>query len=77
MKFRMINPIVYGFAKWLKHLSPSQCAEVLIKLVNLLIEDTSPKENLQFLFELENRLYPLEGRASVEYGNRIHINIGI
>ena len=72
MKFRMANLIIYGFAKWLKHLSPSQCAEVLIKLVNLLIKDTSSKRTLQFLFELENRLYPLEGRASIEYGNGIH-----
>jgi ubiquinone/menaquinone biosynthesis C-methylase UbiE len=68
----MTNLIVYGFAKWLKHLSLPQCAEVLTKLVNLLIKDTSPKKTLQFLFELENCLYPLEGRASIEYGNGIH-----
>lgn len=72
MKFRMTNIIVYGFAKWLKHLSLPQCAEVLTKLVNLLIENTSSKKTLQFLFELENRLYPLEGKASIEYGHGIH-----
>ena len=72
MKFRLTNIIIYGLAKCLKQLSPSQCAEVLTKLVNLLIKNTSPKRTLQFLFELENRLYPLEGRASIEYGNGIH-----
>jgi ubiquinone/menaquinone biosynthesis C-methylase UbiE len=41
-------------------------------LVNLLIKDTSPKRTLQFLFELENCLYLLEGRTSIEYGNGIH-----
>ena len=72
MKFCLTNIMIYGLAKHLKQLSPSQCAEVLTKLINLLIENTSPKRTLQFLFELENRLYPLEGRASIEYGNGIH-----
>ena len=72
MKFRLTNIIIYGLAKCLKQLSPSQCAEVLTKLVNLIIKNTSPEKTLQFLFELENRLYPLEGRTSIEYGNGIH-----
>jgi hypothetical protein len=72
MKFHFTNIIIYALAKCLKQLSPSQCAEVLTKLVNLLIKNTSPKRTLQFLFELENHLYPLEGRASIEYGNGIH-----
>jgi glycosyltransferase involved in cell wall biosynthesis/SAM-dependent methyltransferase len=32
----------------------------------------SPFEALQFLFDIENRLYRLEGQASVRYGNGIH-----
>ncbi|MBA7500783.1 Ubiquinone biosynthesis O-methyltransferase, mitochondrial [subsurface metagenome] len=72
MKFHIANVIIYGLAKYLKQLSPSQCAEVLTKLVNLIIKNTSPKNTLQILFELENRLYPLEGRTSIEYGNGIH-----
>ncbi|ODS41486.1 MAG: hypothetical protein A7315_06025 [Candidatus Altiarchaeales archaeon WOR_SM1_79] len=43
-----------------------------MRLIHLSVKGTSPKKTLEFLFELENRLYSLEGRASVEYGNGIH-----
>jgi ubiquinone/menaquinone biosynthesis C-methylase UbiE len=41
-------------------------------LIRLSVQQTSPKKTLQFLFELENRLYSLEGKASVDYGKGIH-----
>ena len=72
VKNGITNLMVYGVARWLKRLSPSNRAEVLIRLINLLSQKTSPKKTLQFLFELENRLYSLQGKASVDYGNGIH-----
>jgi ubiquinone/menaquinone biosynthesis C-methylase UbiE len=64
--------VFYGVAKCLKLLSPSTRAEVLMHLIRLSGQGASPKKTLQFLFELENRLYSLEGKASVDYGNGIH-----
>lgn len=72
MKFRLTNLMIYGVARWLKQLSPSIRAEVLMHLIRSSVQQTSPKKTLQFLFELENRLYSLEGKASVDYGNGIH-----
>lgn len=66
--------IFYGVAKVLnlKRLSPSTRAEVLMRLIRSSVQQTSPKKTLHFLFELENRLYHLEGKASVDYGKGIH-----
>lgn len=72
MKFRLTNLLIYVVAKWLKRLSPSIRADVLMQMVRLSVKQTSPKKTLQFLFELENRLYSLEGKASVDYGKGIH-----
>lgn len=72
MKSHLTNLMIHGVAKWLKQLSPSNRAEVFIRLIHLSLQGTSPKKTLQFLFELENRLYPLEGKASKDYGNGIH-----
>ncbi|ODS37373.1 hypothetical protein BEH94_07810 [Candidatus Altiarchaeales archaeon WOR_SM1_SCG] len=72
MKINLTNLIIYSFSKLLKRLPPSKRAEVLMNLINLSGKKSSPGENLGFLFELENRLYSLEGKASVEYGNGIH-----
>ena len=72
VKNRITNLMIYAVAKWLKPLSPSARAEVLMHLIHLSVQHTSPKKTLQFLFELENRLYHLEGQASADYGNGIH-----
>ena len=72
MKFRLSNIMIYGIAKYLKRLTLSNRVEALMRLIRLSTKHASPKETLQFLFELENRLYPLEGRTSIEYGNGIH-----
>ena len=72
MKFSLTNLLIYGVARWLKRLSPSTRADVLMQMVRLSVKQTSPKKTLQFLFELENRLYHLEGKAAVDYGNGIH-----
>ena len=72
MKFHPTNLITYGVAKWIKLLSPFTRTEVLMNLISLSIQQATPKKTLQFLFELENRLYLLEGNASVDYDNGIH-----
>lgn len=55
--------IFYGVARCLKRLSPSTRAEVLMHLIRLSVHQTTPKKTLQFLFELENRLYSLEKKS--------------
>jgi len=72
MKFRLSNIMIYGIAKCLKRLTLSNRVEVLMCLIRLSAKHASPKETLQFLFELENRLYLLEGKTSIDYGNGIH-----
>ena len=53
-------------------LFPSTQAAIFIRLIRLWIYKAPPKKTLQFLFELENRLYSLEGSASVDYGHGLH-----
>ena len=72
MTSRVASLIANGAARWLRRLSPARRADTLMNIVRLSVAQTSPKETLEFLFELENRLYSLEGKASVEYGNGIH-----
>jgi len=72
MKFGLKYPLIYIFAKCLNSLSRSKRAEILIAIIRSSVKQFSPKETLRFLFELENRLYLLEGKASVEYGKGIH-----
>ncbi|NVM23940.1 MAG: class I SAM-dependent methyltransferase [Desulfobacterales bacterium] len=47
-----------------------------MNIVRMSVARNSPKETLEFLFELENRLYNMEGKASVDYGNGIHTKHG-
>jgi len=67
-----MNFMIYGVAKWIKSPLPSTRTEVLTQIIHLSVQQTSPKKTLQFLFELENRLYSLEEKASVDYGNGIY-----
>ena len=72
MKFSLSNIMIYGIAKYLKRLTLSNRVEVLMRLICISAKHDSPKETLQFLFELENRVYLLEGKTSIDYGNGIH-----
>lgn len=72
MKFNLANLMIYVVSILLRRLSPSNRAKVLMQLIHLSVKGTSPKKTLQFLFELENCLYSLEGKASVECGNGLH-----
>ncbi|MCK4735348.1 MAG: class I SAM-dependent methyltransferase [Methanophagales archaeon] len=72
IKNGITNLRLYGVARWLKRLSPSTRADVLMQMIRLSVQDASPKNTLLFLFELENQLYQLEGKAAVDYGKGIH-----
>jgi len=52
--------------------SPHDLTDFIEKLIKKKTDSLSPFESLQFLFDIENRLYNLEGQASVRYGNGIH-----
>ncbi|MBU1863211.1 MAG: class I SAM-dependent methyltransferase [Candidatus Omnitrophica bacterium] len=56
----------------LKRMSCLSRIKWVIRLINLFTFGTAPKESLQFLLELDNRLYALEGSAAVVYGNGLH-----
>ncbi|MCK4437268.1 class I SAM-dependent methyltransferase [bacterium] len=72
MRLHLANLMLRSVALWLKRLPPSTRAEVLIQLIRSLVRRDTPKQTLQFLFKLENRLYLLEGETSIRYGNGIH-----
>lgn len=46
--------------------------EFIMKFITPVVQQSIPEKALKFLFELENRLYILEGTASVRYGNGVH-----
>jgi cyclopropane fatty-acyl-phospholipid synthase-like methyltransferase len=72
MKLSPTNAVTFLISGWLKRLPAVSRAEALMSLIRASIKQSSPKETLRFLFELENRLYALEGEASIAYGEGIH-----
>ncbi|MBN1694209.1 class I SAM-dependent methyltransferase [candidate division WOR-3 bacterium] len=72
MKSRILNLFLSLFAKFLRRMTPSKSAGILIHLFRKIIYEIDPKEALNFLFEFENKLYSLEGKTSVKYGGGLH-----
>jgi 2-polyprenyl-3-methyl-5-hydroxy-6-metoxy-1,4-benzoquinol methylase len=72
MKYSLANILAYGTSKYFKWLSLSNRVDFLMQVIHLVIKKETPENTLKFLFEIENRLYSLEGRASIEYDNGIH-----
>ncbi len=66
---KIINAVL---AVPLKLLPSGLKARMIWKLTDSVVTDTSPGEALKFLFEMENRLYSLEGKAACAYGGGIH-----
>lgn len=56
----------------LKALPQDSRAEVVGKSIRVCIDGSPPEKKVRFLLELDNRLYQLQGRASVEYGGGFH-----
>ncbi|MCA9407782.1 MAG: class I SAM-dependent methyltransferase [Candidatus Omnitrophica bacterium] len=57
---------------FIKPLSFRRRMGFLQKIIHLFISEYSPKERLQFLFEMDRHLYGLQGQASATYGKGIH-----
>ncbi len=72
MKNYLINLIFREVAKVVKTISPSTRVAVFMLLIDPVVQQDKPERALRFLFELENRLYQLEGQTSVRYGGGIH-----
>lgn len=72
MKSYFVDLILRGVATVAKGVSPSTRAALFMTLIDPLAQQDKPERALQFLFELENRLYQLEGQTSVRYGGGIH-----
>lgn len=72
MKSYLINLIFRGAATVVKRISPSTRAAIFMLLIDPVVQQDKPERALRFLFELENRLYQLEGQTSVHYGGGIH-----
>ena len=72
MKSHLLNLLMRGIGRWLRRLSLSARSEAVMNMIYSSIKQSSPKKALKFLFELENRLYLLEGKTSVAYGKGIH-----
>jgi 2-polyprenyl-3-methyl-5-hydroxy-6-metoxy-1,4-benzoquinol methylase len=58
--------------RYLKKLSPSRSVNLLNEIIGNCVKEESPEKALQFLFDLDNRLYFLEGKLAVLYGKGIH-----
>lgn len=55
-----------------KRLSSEDFKGLMLPEVHRRMNEMPPSESLRFLFDLDNKLYDLEGRASIRYGNGIH-----
>lgn len=53
-------------------LSPAMRAQMLMFLVRPMARRADPEGAVRFLFELDNRIYALEGETSVRYGGGLH-----
>lgn len=53
-------------------LSPAMRAQMLMFLVRPMARRADPEGAIRFLFELDERLYALEGETSVRYGGGLH-----
>ena len=45
---------------------------ILIKLISRRVRRLPPDQGIRFLFDLDSRLYPLQGGAAVSYGGGVH-----
>ena len=45
---------------------------LIMKLLDSAVEKVSAEKTLRFLFDLDNSLYSMEGKAAVAYGKGIH-----
>ena len=58
--------------KMLKRLSLGDFKELMFLEIERRMVEIPPSDALKFLFEIDNRLYGLEGQLSINYGNGLH-----
>ena len=58
--------------KFLSKLRPEKLIDLVFELLKRKTLEMSPSESLTLLFDLEHKIYILEGQESVRYGNGIH-----
>lgn len=69
---RLVSKPDSFFQRLVLRLPPQQCAAVLSSVLRQKSSVLPPDEALKFLFDVENRLYSLEGVESVRYGHGLH-----
>lgn len=67
---KKIISAILGFS--LKFLSPGLKTRLIMKLTDSAIASASSKEALEFLFEIDNYLYSMQGKVACAYGKGIH-----
>lgn len=56
----------------ISRLSDDNFREMVFDEINVRINRLNPEDALKFLFDIDNRLYEIEGQASIRYGNGLH-----
>lgn len=64
--------LVKAIPRWLAKLPPAHAASLLADVMGRHVESLPPDEGLRFLFEIDRRLYKLQGRMSIRYDGGIH-----
>ncbi|WP_319580937.1 methyltransferase domain-containing protein [uncultured Methanospirillum sp.] len=61
-----------NFIKKIWNKNDPSTIDSIIELIDQKVSSCSPEEEIRFLLELDNRLYPYIGQAAIRYGNGIH-----
>lgn len=56
----------------ISRLSNDNFRDMIFNEINVRINKLNPSDALKLLFDIDNRLYEVEGRASIRYGNGLH-----
>ncbi|MFB0546135.1 MAG: methyltransferase domain-containing protein, partial [Anaerolineae bacterium] len=57
---------------WLAKLPPAYAASLLVDVIARYADPLPPDVSLRFLFEIDRRLYKLQGQTSIKYDGGIH-----
>lgn len=70
---RLMNKIIKKFLGLVLKTIPSKLLKIIVqKIFVAYISKLNKKEKIKFLLEFDNKLYSLQKRAALEYGNGIH-----
>lgn len=65
----MISRIIYYLTKVI----PNQLVEkIIIRFIKIYVSTLKFDERIRYLMKLDNDLYPIQGKASIDYGRGIH-----